>query len=196
MRRGIQTASSGPVGTRQQGARYGQVVPTTAEWGLITAAGVGVAGIVGTLFSGVFQRSHDRKMARDERRAESYVSALRVMDAFQGAAGRNVVPDGSGYRDEGEPSRDELALNAAQMKAFGSPRAHDAFRAFESTMWAFYGRHSAADGAAARQLSAGVDDPLALLPDRQALANAVDQLRARVEDFGKIVREELRADEL
>lgn len=169
-------------------------MPSTAEWGLITTSVVGVAGITGTLLSGVLQRTHDRDMVRDERRASSYVAALKVMDAFQGSAGRNIVPDGSGYKSDGEPSKEELALNAAQMWAFGSPQAYAAFRAFERTMWAFYGRHFSADRAAAQQLSAGIDDDIALLGDRQALAAAIDQLRARVEEFGTIVRGELGAD--
>jgi hypothetical protein len=43
-----------------------------------------------------------------------------------------VVPDGSGYNDEGEPAKDELALNAARLRAFGSQAALDPFTA----LWA------------------------------------------------------------
>lgn len=104
---------------------------------------------MGTLLSGVLQRHHDERMVRRERRASSYVAALKVMDGFVGAAGRNLVPDGSGCKDDGEPSKQELALNAAQLRAFGSTPAYESFQAFERAMWAFYGRHSAADRATA-----------------------------------------------
>ena len=169
-------------------------MPSTAEWGLLTTAGVGVAGIAGTLLSGRFERRHDQRMLQNQRRADAYVSALKTMDAFRGAAGRNVVPDGSGYNDEGEPAKDELALNAARLQAFGSRAALDAFTAFERTMWAVYSRHQAADAAAARQKAADEDDPAALWADRAALGNAVDQLTEHVEAFTKIVRRELDAD--
>src|SRR4051812_22792466 len=97
------------------------------------------------------------------------------MDLFVGVAELNVIPDGSGYKSQGEPPREELALNAAQLRVFVSRPVCDAFRAFERKVWAFYNRHLAGDrAAAAAQRSTGIDDPLALLPDRQALANALD----------------------
>src|SRR5439155_26823091 len=99
-------------------------MPSTAEWGLITTAGAGIAGIAGTLFGGALQRKNDRAMALAERRGASYVAALKVMDLFVGAAGRNVIPDGSGYKDAGEPSKDDLALNAAQLRVFGTARVY------------------------------------------------------------------------
>ena len=99
-----------------------------------------------------------------------------MIDRFRGAAGRNLVPDGTGYHGEGEPSKEELALNSAQMRAFGSPEAYAAFREFERAMLAFYGCHLAADTA-----TAGMDrDHRYDATGMQRLLSALSQAHSRL----------------
>ena len=46
-----------------------RAMPSTSEWGLIATAGVGLAGILGTLRAGTLQRGHDRQMRSEDRHA-------------------------------------------------------------------------------------------------------------------------------
>jgi hypothetical protein len=172
-------------------------MPSTAEWGLITTGIVGIAGIAGTTISAHLQRKHDRSMAREDRiqgrQATAYVDALAIMDRYLEIDSRNVLPDGKGADNEGEPSTEELARNAGRIRAFGSQSAYDAWRQFENKQLAFYRLFDAADRFA-RQKPEGVADTEEAIRARMALANALDQLRDAVKSFEAIVRDDLGTD--
>jgi hypothetical protein len=107
-------------------------------------------------------------------------------------ANRNQ-PDGKGFDNEGQPPSKELARHAAEVQAFGSQSANDAWSQFGDLFRAFVTRHEAADRSVRRRPE-GVADTDEAMRDRAALANAFDQLADGVQGFREIVRDDLGTD--